>query len=55
MKSEYDGQTYTIDITWVQSISEMDNDMLVFYKVFFNALLKRIKFKQIGRNFFNPA
>jgi len=39
----------------VQSISEQDNDMLVFYKVFFNALLKRIKFKQIGRNFFNPA
>jgi hypothetical protein len=54
LESEYDGQKYKIDITWVQSISELDNDMLVFFKVFFNALLKRIKFKQIGRNFFNP-
>lgn len=29
--------------------------MLVFMKVFFNALLRGIKFKQIGRNHFNPA
>lgn len=28
--------------------------MLVFFKVFFNSLLKKIKFKQIGRNYFNP-
>ena len=28
--------------------------MLVFFKVFFNSLLKKIKFKQIGRNHFNP-
>lgn len=29
--------------------------MMVFYKVFFNSLLKKINFKQIGRNFFNPS
>lgn len=29
--------------------------MLTFLKVFFNSLLKKIKFKQIGRNFFNPG
>jgi len=45
LESEYDGQKYTVELNWVQSISELDNDMLVFYKVFFNALLKRIKFK----------
>jgi aubergine-like protein len=38
----------------VQEIGEQDKDMLVFFKVFFNSLLKKIKFKQIGRNHFNP-
>jgi aubergine-like protein len=28
--------------------------MLAFLKIFFNSMLKRIRFKQIGRNFFNP-
>ena len=39
----------------MQEIEESDRDMLVFYKIFFNSLLKKIKFKQIGRNHFNPA
>ena len=50
-----DDVEYKIDISWVQSIAEADNDMLVFLKVFFNSMLKKIRFKQIGRNFFNPS
>ena len=46
---------YQIDISWVQCIAEADNDMLVFLKVFFNSMLKKIRFKQIGRNHFNPS
>jgi len=44
-----------MDIQWVQEIGDEDRDMLVFFKVFFNSLLKKIRFKPIGRNFFNPA
>ena len=55
MKATLDEVEHEIEITWVQHIAEKDNDMLVFLKVFFNSMLKRIKFKQIGRNFFNPA
>lgn len=50
----YDDQDYKIDIQWVQEIGQNDRDMLVFMKVFFNSMLKKIKFKQIGRNHFNP-
>lgn len=46
---------YSIEISWVQCISEADQDMLVFLKVFFNSMLKKIRFKQIGRNHFNPS
>ena len=52
--TEYDGVSYTIEISWVQHIGEADNDRLIFYKIFFNSLLKKIRYKQIGRNFFNP-
>ena len=54
MESTFEEQTYKLDIQWVQEIGEQDRDMLVFFKVFFNSLLKKIKFKQIGRNHFNP-
>ena len=40
-----DDVEYQIDITWVQCIAEQDNDMLVFLKVFFNSMLKKIRFK----------
>jgi aubergine-like protein len=55
MKATLDDVEYEIAISWVQCIAEQDNDMLVFLKVFFNSLLKKIRFKQIGRNFFNPS
>ena len=29
--------------------------MLTFYKIFFNSLLRKIRYKQIGRSYFNPA
>ena len=54
LTASIDEVEYQIEITWVQCISEKDNDMLVFLKVFFNSMLKRIRFKQIGRNHFNP-
>ena len=53
LTSTYDVE-YKVDIEWVQCIGEQDKDMMVFMKVFFNSLLRKIKFKQIGRNYFNP-
>lgn len=54
-ENEFEGVTYKIEVKWVQEIGENDRDLLVFFKVFFNSLLKKIKFKQIGRNHFNPT
>lgn len=55
MEAEIDDQKYKINIEWVQCISKKDTgDMLAFLKTFFNSLLRRIKFKQIGRSYFNP-
>jgi len=54
-EGNFDEQDYKIDIQWVLEIGPHDRDMLVFMKVFFNSMLKKIKFKQIGRNHFNPA
>ena len=55
MTASIDDVEYKIEISWVQCIAEADNDMLVFLKVFFNSMLRKIKFKQIGRNYFNPS
>jgi aubergine len=54
LEAVYDEVTYRVSISWVQAIGNQDKDMLAFLKIFFNSMLKRIKFKQIGRNFFNP-
>ncbi len=54
MTSEYEEVKYTIEINWTLCIGEGDPDRLAFYKIFFNSLLKKIRYKQIGRNFFNP-
>jgi len=54
-ENTFEDVTYKINVNWVQEIGEQDRDMMVFFKIFFNSLLKKIKFKQIGRNHFNPA
>lgn len=43
--NSFEDQEYKINIQWVQEIGEQDKDMLVFFKIFFNSLLKKIKFK----------
>ena len=52
--TEYDETPYEITIRWVQEISRDSLDAFVFYKVFFNSLLKRLRLKEIGRKHFNP-
>lgn len=55
IESEFDGQSYKILIEWVQSITQDDAlDMRNFFKCFFNGLLRRTRFTQIGRSHFNP-
>jgi hypothetical protein len=55
LEAEVDGVTYKIQIEWVQCITMKDSgDMTAFLKTFFNSLLRHIKFKQIGRSYFNP-
>lgn len=54
-ETTYDDQKYKITVQWVQGIERTDPDMLVFYKVFFNSLLKKLRLKPIGRNYYDPS
>jgi hypothetical protein len=56
LTAEIDLVEYKVSIEWVQCITKQDTgDLLSFMKQFFNSLLRRIKFKQIGKSYFNPA
>ena len=54
LQSEFDEVKYELEFKWVQVIGDEDNERLIFYKIFFNSLLRKLKLKQIGRNYFNP-
>jgi hypothetical protein len=54
-ESEHDGVKYTISIKWVQLMSHTDNDHLNFLKIFFNTLMRGLRFETIGRKSFNPV
>lgn len=46
---------YTILIEWVQLMEPTDRDHLNFLKIFFNSLMRGLKFETIGRKSFNSA
>ena len=53
-ETEHEETSYKVCLKWVSSIESTSREMEMFLKIFFNSLQKKIKFKQIGRNFFNP-
>lgn len=54
-ESEHDGTKYKIMIEWVQLMESTDKDHLNFLKIFFNCMMRSLRFEQIGAKVFNPA
>jgi hypothetical protein len=54
-ESEHDGVKYTITIEWVQLMEPTDKDHLNFLKIFFNSMMRGLRFETIGRKSFNSA
>ena len=54
-EAEHDGTKYKIDIEWVQLMETTDKDHLNFLKIFFNSMMRSLRFEQIGPKSFNPA
>ena len=46
---------YAVLIEWVQLMEPTDRDHLNFLKIFFNSLMRGLKFETIGRKSFNSA
>ena len=54
-ETEHDGTKYKITIEWVQLMEPTDKDHLNFLKIFFNSLMRGLRFETIGRKSFNSA
>jgi len=54
-EAEHDGTKYKIAIEWVQLMEATDKDHLNFLKIFFNSMMRSLRFEQIGPKVFNPA
>lgn len=54
-ESELEGTKYKITIEWVQLMEATDRDHCNFLKVFFNSMMRSLKFETIGPKSFNPA
>jgi len=55
LETEHDGVKYTIAIDWVQLMEPTDKDHMNFLKIFFNSLMRGLRFETIGRKSFNSA
>ena len=55
LQTELDGVKYTISIAWVQLMQPTDRDHMNFLKIFFNSLMRGLRFETIGRKSFNSA
>jgi aubergine-like protein len=54
-EAEHEGQKYKITIEWVQIMEPTDKDHLNFLKIFFNSMMRGLKFETIGPKSFNSA
>lgn len=54
-ESEHEAIKYKISIEWVQAMEPTDKDHLNFLKIFFNSMMRGLRFETIGRKSFNSA
>jgi hypothetical protein len=55
LETEHEGVKYTIAIEWVQLMEPTDKDHMNFLKIFFNSMMRSLRFETIGRKSFNTA
>lgn len=53
--AEHDGTKYKVTLEWVQIMEATDRDHMNFLKIFFNSMMRGLKFEQIGPKSFNSA
>lgn len=46
--AEHDGTQYKVTIEWVQIMEKTDKDHMNFLKIFFNSMMRSLKFETIG-------
>jgi mRNA-degrading endonuclease RelE of RelBE toxin-antitoxin system len=54
-EAEHDTTKYKIKIEWVQVMEKTDKDHMNFLKIFFNSMMRSLKFENIGPKTFNQA
>lgn len=54
-EAEHEGTKYKICIEWVQLMEATDRDHCNFLKIFFNSMMRSLRFETIGPKSFNPA
>jgi hypothetical protein len=54
-ETEFEGNKYKIHIEWVQIMEATDRDHMVFLKIFFNSMMRTLRFETIGPKSFNSA
>lgn len=54
-EAEHEGQKYTVTIEWVQVMEKCDRDHMTFLKIFFNSMMRSLRFETIGQKAFNQA
>lgn len=53
--AECEGVQYKINIEWVQVMEKHDRDHMNFLKIFFNSMMRSLRFETIGQKSFNQA
>jgi hypothetical protein len=46
--AEHDGVKYSVTIEWVQIMEKHDRDHMTFLKIFFNSMMRSLRFETIG-------
>lgn len=54
-EGEHEGNKYKVSIEWVQIMESTDRDHLSFLKIFFNSMMRALRFETIGPKSFNSA
>ena len=54
-EAEHDNVKYVVSIEWVQVMEKTDKDHMNFLKIFFNSMMRSLKFETIGQKSFNQA
>jgi len=55
LESEHEGTKFKISIEWVQLCEKGSRDHVGFLKLFFNSMMRGLRFETIGRKSFNSA